>query len=415
MARNRSISRRCFLAGATAAPFGVPLVIRPSALGADGTVPPSQRITIGALGFGGRGRSVFGDLIRRRDAQGLAVCDVQQERLQPAAAKGLAVYQDFRELLGRNDLDAVVITTPSHWKPLHTIAAAKAGKDVFCEKPMSLTVRDGRAMVDAVRRYGRVFQHGTQQRSSQEFLFACEMVRSGRIGQLKSATVYVGGPPQECSLPAQPVPPGIDWEMWLGPAPWRPFNAEICLRDCGGWERFRDYSGGGMTGWGSHHFDIAQWGLAADHTGPLEIIPPDGRDFKHLTYRYAGGVVVYHAGTMGTWAVVFEGTKGRIAVNRGKLQTWPENLMKTPIGPEEVQLYHSPGHTANFLQCIRTRQEPVCDVETGHRTMSVCHLGNIAYWLKRPLKWDPAKEQFPGDAHANRLLDRARREPWSLS
>ena len=415
MARKKCITRRRFLTGATAATFGVPLVIRASAFGVEGAVAPSERITMGAIGFGGRGRGVFGDLTRRRGVEGLAVCDVQEERLRSAADRGLAVYKDFRELLARDDLDAVVITSPSHWKPLHTIAAAKAGKDVFCEKPMSLTVGDGRAMVTAVRRYGRVFQHGTQQRSGKEFLFACEMVRSGRIGQLKSATVYVGGPPQECSLPAQPVPPGIDWEMWLGPAPWRPFNAEICMRSCGAWERFHDYSGGGMTGWGSHHFDISQWGLGASHTGPLEIVPPDGKDVEHLTYRYAGGPVVYHTGTMGTWAVVFEGSEGKIAVNRGKLQTWPESLMQKPIGADEAHLYRSSGHTANFLRCIRSRQEPICDVEIGHRTMSVCHLGNIAYWLKRPLKWDPAKEQFAGDPEADRLLDRARRQPWRLA
>ena len=415
MAQRKSITRRRFLSGATAAAFGVPLVVRASAWGAGRALPPSERITLGAIGFGARGRGVFGDLTRRGGVQALAVCDVLEARLQPAADKGLAVYQDFRELLSRDDLDAVVITSPSHWKPLHTIAAAKAGKDVFCEKPMSLGVRDGRAMVTSVRRYGRVFQHGTQQRSSSEFLFACEMVRSGRIGELKSATVYVGGPPQECSLPAQPVPPGIDWDMWLGPAPWRPFHANICLRDCGGWEGLRDYSGGGMTGWGSHHFDIAQWGLAADQTGPLEIIPPDGKDVKHLTYKYAGGAVVYHAGVMDTWAVLFEGTEGKIAVNRGTLQTWPESLAQKPIGPQEVHLYRSPGHTANFLDCIRTRQEPICDVEIGHRTMTVCHLGNIAYQVRRPLRWDPAKEEFIGDPDADRLLDRARREPWSLS
>lgn len=415
MARDERITRRGFVAGATAAAFGAPLVVRGSALGADGRVAPSERITIGAIGFGGRGRSVFGDLTRRSGAEGLAVCDVQRNRRESAAGKGLAVYQDFRELLARGDLDAVVITSPSHWKPLHTIAAAKAGKDVFCEKPMSLTVRDGRAMVTAVRRYGRVFQHGTQQRSAKEFLFACEMVRSGRIGRLNSATVYVGGPPRECSLPAQPVPPGIDWDMWLGPAPWRPFHANICLRGCGGWEGFHDYSGGGMTGWGSHHFDIAQWGLAADDTGPVEIIPPDGKGVSHLTCRYAGGQVVYHAGRMDTWAVVFEGTQGQISVNRGKLQTRPQSLMQKPIGPKEVHLYRSPGHTADFLNCIKTRQQPVCDVEIGHRTMSVCHLGNIAYWTGRPLQWDPVEEQFVGDAEADRLLDRARREPWRLS
>jgi predicted dehydrogenase len=384
-------------------------------LGAGSRTAPSQRITMGALGMGGRGSGVFRDLTSRPYVQAVAACDVLQSRLERPRSQGLAVYTDFRELLARPDIDAVTIATPTQWKPLHTIAAAKAGKDVFCEKPMSLTIRDGRAMVTAVRRYGRVFQHGTQQRSSREFRFACEMVRSGRIGRLKSIDVNVGGPPRDCYLPAEPVPKGFDWDMWLGPAPWRPFHSAICMRGCGGWEGYRDYSGGGMTGWGSHHFDIAQWGLDADQTGPLEIVPPNGKDVKQLTFHYASGVSVYHTGRMGEWAVVFYGSDGKIAVNRGKLQTWPERLMHEPTGPDEVHLDTSPGHTADFLRSIRTRRRPICDVEIGHRTMSVCHLGNIAYLVKRPLRWDPVQEQFLGDPEANRWPDRPRRQPWTLS
>jgi len=414
MTRSRRVTRRGFLKDATAAAFAAPLVIPSSALGADGGTAASQRITVGALGMGGRGRAIFRGLTAGPDAQAVAVCDVQQARLRQAKSAGLAVFNDFRELLARRDLDAVVITTPSHWKPLHTIAAAEAGKDVYCEKPMSLTVRDGRAMVTAVRRRGRVFQHGTQQRSSREFRFACEMVRSGRIGQLKEVTVYVGGPARDCYLPAAPVPKGIDWDMWLGPAPWRPFNSQICMHGCGGWEGYRDYSGGGLTGWGSHHFDIAQWGMGTDHTGPVEIIPPNGRDVKLLTYRYANGVTVYQDGRSRDWAVVFHGTEGKIAVNRGKLQTRPESLMHKPTGPDEVRLYRSGSHTIDFLRSIRTRQKPICDVEIGHRTMTVAHLGNIAYWLGRALRWNPVREQFVGDPEADRLLDRPRREPWTL-
>jgi len=411
---DRRVTRRRFVRGAASALFGVPFLIPASARGADGTTAPSERIGVGTIGLGNRGRYVFGDLTRRTGVQAVAACDVQQSRLDQARRQKLAVYTDFRELLAGDDIDAVVVTSPTHWKPLHTIEAAKSGKDVFCEKPMSLTVRDGRAMVDAVRRYGRVFQHGTQQRSSREFRFACEMVRSGRIGELKSVTVFVGGPPRDCYLPAQPMPKGIDWDMWLGPAPFRPYNSRICTTGCGGWEGYRDYSGGGMTGWGSHHFDIAQWGLAADETGPVEIIPPNGRDVKLLTFRYANGVTVYQDGRDRTWAVMFEGSEGKVAINRGRLQTWPDSLMRKPIGPDEVHLPRSNHHNGDFLRAIRTRQPAICDVGIGHRTMSVCHLGNIAYWLRRPLKWDPAAEQFIGDADADRLLDRPRRDPWTL-
>ena len=408
-------TRRSFLArAAKAAALAAPLVIRASALGGDGKEAPSGRIHLAAIGVGGRGRYVFGSLARERDVQAVAVCDVMADRLAPFRTRGLAVYRDFRQMLARGDIDAVVVTSPTHWKPLHTIAAAEAGADVFCEKPMSLTLRDGRAMVTAVRRYGRVYQHGTQQRSSREFRFACEMVRSGRIGRLESVTVHVSGPARDCYLPPEPAPKGIDWDLWLGPAPWRPFHSALCMRGCGGWEGYYDYSGGGMTGWGSHHFDIAQWGLAADDTGPVEIIPPNGKDVRQLTFRYAGGVPVYHSGRMGEWAVVFQGTDGRIAVNRGKLQTWPAHIMAEPIGLREVHLEASPGHSANFLQCIRTRRRAICDVEIGHRTMSVCHLGNIAYALRRPLKWDPGRETFVGDPQANRCLDRPRRQPWTL-
>ena len=398
-----------------AAGFAAPLVIDASVLGAEGGTAAGERIGMAALGMGGRGSGVFRSLTADSGVQAIAACDVQPDRLQQAKSAGLAVYADFRELLARDDVDAVVIATPSHWKPLHTVAAARAGKDVYCEKPMTLCIRDGRAMASAVRRYGRVFQHGTQQRSSWEFRFACEMVRSGRIGELESVEVNVGGPPMQCSLPAEPVPKGFDWEMWLGPAPWRPFNSAICMQGCGGWERYFDYSGGGMTGWGSHHFDIAQWALAADDTGPVEIIPPDGKDVRRLTFRYANGVNVYHTGRMDQWALVFYGTEGKIAVNRGKLQTWPESIIRKPTAPDEVNLYQSPGHGADFLRSIRTRNSPVCNVEVGCRTMAVCHLGNIATWVRRPLKWDPVRERFIDDTEADRWLDRARRQPWRLS
>jgi len=407
------LTRRRFLTGAAAA-LGGPYVVTSAALGASGRPAASERIALGAIGVGNRGSYIFGRLAGRPDVEPVAVCDVQPPRLEPFRRAGLAVYRDAREMLGRGDIDAVVIASPTHWKPLHTIAAARAGADIYCEKPMSLTVRDGRAMVQAVRRYGRVFQHGTQQRSSREFRLACQMARSGRIGTLEAVEVYVGGPPRDCYLPAQQAPGGIDWDMWLGPAPWRPFHSAICLRGCGGWEGYSDYSGGGMTGWGSHHFDIAQWGLAADATGPTDVLPPGSGGNRGATFRYAGGVVVRHMARMGEWAVVFRGTKGRIAVNRGKLQTWPAGLMRKPIGPGEVQLYESPGHGEDFVRCLRARRRPVCDVEIGHRTMTVCHLGNIAYRLRRRLKWDPAAERFVDDEEADRFLDRARREPWRL-
>ena len=428
MTENRRLTRRDVLKGAAAVLFGAPVVMPSSALGRDGGTAPSDRITMGIIGVGKQAHGHLRHFISRSEVEIRAVCDVQDAKLEAAKRivdeqygggsdyKDLGVYKDFRELIARGDLDAVIIGTPDHWHASPAIEAAKAGMDIYCEKPLSLTIREARAMVDAVRRYGRVFQTGSQQRSSSNFRFACEMVQSGRIGELKTVHVSVGGPSEDCYLPAEPVPEGVDWEMWLGPAPWRPYNAILCpppsFTGFPHWRSYKDYSGGGMTDWGAHHFDIAQWGMGMDHSGPAEIYPPDEKGHELLTYRYASGVLMYHGG--GAKGVLFTGTEGKIEVNRGYLQTWPESLMHKPTAPGEVQLYRSPGHQTDWLRSIRTRQKPICDVETGARSVSVCHLGNLAYWLKRPLRWDPVKEEFIGDEQANRWLDRPKREPWTL-
>lgn len=431
MLHDRRLGRRQFVQAA--ASLAAPLIVPHSALGLAGSTPPSQRI---ALGFIGVGKQCYGHvchLAARSDAQVIALCDVQESKRQaareaveqryanrediPSRGKGLGLYNHFRDLLARTDLDAVVIGSPDHWHAIQSIEAVKAGLDVYCEKPMTLTIGEGRAMVNAVRRYGGVFQTGSQQRSSPEFRFACEMVRSGRIGQLKSINVSVGGPSTDCYLPAEPVPPGVDWDLWLGPAPFRPYHSVLCpppsFTGFPHWRSYRDYSGGGMTDWGAHHFDIAQWALGMDQSGPVEIIPPDGKDVKLLTYRYANGVEMYHGG--GGRGVLFHGTEGKIEVTRGYLQTTPGTIMQKPIAASEVHLYHSPGHYDDWLRCIGTRQRPICDVEVGCRSVTVCHLGNIAYRLKRPLKWDPVNEQFVGDADANRWIDRPKRAPWTLA
>ncbi len=433
--RASRISRRGFLRSAVAstatlaaaAAVPIPAFIPASALGADGRPAPSDRIVMGGIGVGGMGRGNLGAFMGRPEVQVVAVCDVDasmrdearkmvEDRYAKDAAagsfKGCEAYNDFRDLLDRKDIDTVMIGTPDHWHALIGVAAAKAGKDIYCEKPLTLTIREGRELANAVRRYHRVFQTGSQQRSSSEFRFACEMVRNGRIGRLVSVNVSVGGPSADCYLPAEPIPEGLDWDMWLGPAPWRPYNKALHPF---AWRSFRDYSGGSMTDWGAHHFDIAQWGLDMDGSGPVDITPPDGKDVKLLTFKYANGVPVCHGGNTGkAGGVLFTGTEGTISVNRGKLFTEPEGLMKEPTRPGEIHLYKSPGHHADFIECVKSRKRPICDVEIGHRSVTVCHLGNIAYWLKRPLKWDPLKEQFVGDDEANRWLDRPRRAPWSL-
>jgi len=425
-----NITRRQFIRTVVTSTGAIifPYVIPSSSLGKAGNVAPSSRITLGFIGTGKQSRHLIKSFLRP-DTQMLAACDVDKLKLQRALNmaeeyyagatggpyKGCESYSDFRDLLARDDIDAVVISTPDHWHAIMAIAAAAAGKDIYCEKPLSQTIIEARAMVNAVRRYGRVFQTGSMQRSDRRFRFACELVRNGYIGQIKHITVGVGGPPEDKPLPAEPVPDYLDWDMWVGPALWRPYSGElsphISVDVFPNWRYHSSFGGGAMTDWGAHHFDIAQWGLGMDDTGPVEIIPPDGKDYKVLTYKYANGITIARDKANG---ILFTGTKGKIEVNRGYLQTWPESLKDVQISPNEIHLYESNNHYADWLDAIRSRGKPICDIEIGCRSVTVCHLGNIAYELKRPLKWDTKKEVFVGDDQANRLLSRPMRSPWHL-
>lgn len=406
-----------------------PTVLGAAAWADEARPAPSNRLTLGFIGVGGMGSAQCYTFLDYAETQIVAVCDVRQEprelrRAQVneryAAAtksgtyKGCAVYSDYRDLLARDDIDAVVIATPDHWHAIIAIEAVKAGKDVYCQKPLSLTIREAQAMRDAARFYDRVFQTGSQQRSDQKFRHACELVRNGRIGQVRTVQVGVGGPSTEKLLATQPTPDGFDYDMWLGPAPWKPYNSWRV--DPTGWREQRDYSGGQMTDWGAHHFDIAQWGLGMDDSGPLKIHPPDGKEYKTLTYKYANGVTMYHGAVDGVEpnGVLFTGTQGKVEVNRGYLRTWPEELAQEFIGPDEINLYVSNDHQQDWLNCIKSRQRPIADVAIGCSSVTVCHLGNIAYWLNRPLRWNPAQGEIIGDEDASRWLDRPKRAPWHL-
>ncbi len=425
--RTQRIHRRQFLQGAAAA-LAAPLFVKSSALGNADKAPASERITLGFIGMGTMNRGHLGHFLGARDVQVVAVCDVDTTRRESAkktveerygkdgGAKTCAAYTDFRELLARKDIDAVVIATPDHWHAIPAIEACKAGKDVYCEKPLSLTIHEAKTMMEAARKYNRVFQTGSQQRSSPEFRLACELVRSGRIGKIKTVNVNVGAPSKPCDLPEEAMEQGLDWDRWLGPAPKRGYNSVLSPRGVHkhfpNWRLYREYSGGMMTDWGAHHFDIAQWGLGMDESGPVEIIPPDDpKAQKGLRYIYANGVEVVHGPGGG---VQFIGTNGEITVNRGKLMSVPEGIIKEPLGEKDVHLFKSPGHQRNWLECIRTRKRPLCDVEIGARSVTVCHLGNLAYWNHRKLRWDPTKWEFVEDAEANKWRDRERRDPWQL-
>lgn len=427
--RNK-ISRRGFVKTAAFC-ASVPFILPSRIWSAE--VKPNDKITMGFIGMGTQARYLLGGFLNDVEVKVLAVCDVDTTRREFSKKtvddfyskkneqnyKGCDAYSDFRDLLKRKDINAVCIATPDHWHAIPTILACKSGKDIYCEKPLSLTIPEARSMVNGVRKYKRVLQTGSMQRSSREFLKACELVRNGKIGEVKEVYVSVGGPSKWCDLPEEPMEPGLDWNMWLGPAPMRPYNSTLSPRGVHkhfpNWRNYREYSGGGMTDWGAHHFDIAQWGLGMDESGPVEIIPPDGKEVKRLTYKYANGVVMYHGGLEGyKYGVVFVGTKGKICVDRGRFLAEPEEIAADyKVGSDKIKLYQSSNHLKDFLRCVRTRQRPICDVEVGCRSVSVCHLGNLAYWYKRPLKWDPVKEQFVGDKEANTWLDNPKREPWN--
>ena len=419
-----SASRRRFLkqSAAIGAWTAAPMFIPSRVFGAN------DQILTGHIGLGGQGR---GNL-RALSNHAVALCDVDKKHLESANAdakkrgRECELFTDYRRLLDRKDIDAVVITTPDHWHAMPTIHACQAGKDVYCEKPLSLTVTEGRAMVTAARENKRIVQTGSQQRSAENFRYACELVRNGRIGKLKRVHVgiananhpYLKNKPVEDSDP----PAELDYDAWLGPARWRPYNR---LHVHYNFRFYWDYSGGQMTNWGAHHIDIAHWGMGMDDSGPLEIEGTatfnaqqlhDVSEKCRIEYRYPNDVLmVVGQGqpdiTMGT---TFIGEKGTIHVNRGVLKSDPGEIIKQPIGDDEIQLYSSKNHHQNFLDCIKSRELPICDVEIGHRSATACHLGNIAIRLGQKVRWDAEKETVLDNEEAAAMLQRPYREPWTV-
>ncbi len=421
--RNKAMNRRLFLRGsaaATAIAVGVPAIVPSSVFGADA---PSNRIVMASIGVGGQGMGNMKGFNSKTGCEVVAVCDVDMKHRQRACdAIGLdekSAYNDFREVLARNDIDAVSVATPDHWHVPISIAAVKAGKDVYCEKPLTLAIGGGRKLADVAKRYGRVVQTGSQQRSGNEFRFGCELVRNGYIGDLKTIRVGIPGNNRSCpEWKPEPIPEGFDYNFWLGPAPQAPYTTMRC-HYC--FRFILDYSGGQMTNWGAHYLDIAQWGNGADDTGPVEIdgkgeFPTKGL-FNTATkvdikYTYANGVLLHL--TMGGGHTRFEGTKGWVDITRGRIRAEPESLLKVKIKPDEIHLYNSRDHKQDFLDCIKSRKQPVANAEVGHRSSSVCHLGNISMLLGRPVKWDPRKEKFINDAAADQMITRPMRAPWRV-
>ncbi len=423
------VSRREFLSKGTVLAgglLGFPAVIPASALGKTGRPAPSNRIVMGVVGVGLQGMGNLRSFLGFREVQMVTVCDVDAHHLAAGkravdgryGTRDCRAVRDFREITRRGDLDAVCVATPDHWHVLPALDAVRHGKDAYVQKPLTLTIAEGRLLADTVQRYGAVFQTGSQQRSSYRFRRACELVRNGRLGRVHTVRVGIPGNNKRCgpTWQPEPVPPELDYEFWLGPAPWAPYHHQRCHY------QFRfilDYSGGQVTNWGAHHLDIAQWGLGMDRSGPVEVFgrgefPRTGlfttATRVHFECLYANGArVICRTGAVG---VTFEGERGAISVNRGRLAANPPSLLKEVIGPNEIHLYESRNHFANFLECVRTRRAAICDAETGHRSATICHLGNISMLLGGKLKWDPEKEKFPDNDEANRLRDRVPRPPW---
>ena len=436
--RSHGITRRAFVHGAAATAVGLPTFVVDQAFGAEKKIGANDRIALGFIGVGTMARGHLGYHLGQKDVQVVAVCDVDTtrrtsakdtvekryaEQIKSGTYKGCAAYNDFREILGRKDIDAVVIATPDHWHAIPAIEACQAGKDIYCEKPLSLTILEAKTMIDATRKYKRVFQTGSQQRAENSFRQACELVRSGRIGKIKTVYVNVGSPSKPCDLPEEKMEPGLDWDRWLGASPLRPYNSVLSPRGVHthfpNWRNYREFSGGMMTDWGAHHFDIAQWGLDMDGSGPVEIIPPeDPKAERGVRYVYANGVEVIHGEEYEKGkkvnGVAFIGTEGKIFVNRGFLASDPVDVIKQPLGEKDVHLFKSPGHQRDWLDCIRSRNKPLCDVEIGARSVTVCHLGNLAYWNHKKLKWNPSQWQFEDGTGDAKWLDRERRDPWQL-
>ncbi len=422
-------SRRQFLA-ATAA-IAAPMIIPASALGKDGAVAPSERLTIGCIGTGNRGTNNMMAFHKKAETQIVAVCDVDKARREKAAelteVGTESVYNDYRELLARDDIDAVSIATPDHWHALNTVDAAKAGKDIFCEKPVSLCIDQGRKMADAVKQYDRVLQTGTWRRSLAGCRDACELVRNGYIGELH--TIECGVPEGYAirgefkqGYPVEPVPEGLDYDLWLGPAPDKPYTPARCHFN---FRWILDYSAGYITDWGAHYYDIGQWGNGTDDTGPVRIsgaaqFPREGlfdASVKHLIeYEYANGVrLIALSSTDGKkYGIKFIGSEGWIHVESSKVTSSIPDVDKIELKPNAIRLYKSDDHIGDFINAVKTRKDPAATIEIGPRTATICHLGAIATTLKRELHWDPVKEEFKGDDEANALRSRPMRGNWSI-
>ncbi len=428
-----TLTRRNFIRNAMAAAGGM-VMIPGLATSCARPVCANDKICIGFIGTGKQSLALFNSFAGIPDVKIAAACDVDQQKLERfkktvddyyAEAEGkpgysaCETYERYEDLLDRKGIDAVIIVTPDHWHAIPAIAAIEAGKDVYCEKPLAHTLREGRLMSDAAARHERICQTGSMQRSWGDFRHACELVRNGYLGDIEKILVNVGDPERPYDLTGGPAPDYLNWDRWVGPAPFVKYNEVLSPPITQNhWPRWRDYTefgGGVIADWGAHMFDIAQWALGMDDSGPVEYIPPeDPEQLRGLKCVYANGVEMTHEDFGLGYAVRFMGTEGTLDVSRNFLNTDPENIASVETGSNDVRLYHSDNHYTDWTGAIKKRTQPVANFEIGHRSASVCNIINIAYKLRRKLEWDPGKEEFIGDSEANDLRTKQYREPYIL-
>lgn len=427
MKNSTTTPRRAFLKNATLATgaiLGTPMILRAETLGGPAKAAANSRMGIGFIGTGNIATGHIKTFAGMKDLQAVAVCDVRDSLrtraegfLQEKGVESVMSTREYEEVIDNPDVDIVCISTPDHWHAAIAIAAMKAGKDVYVEKPMTLTIEEGKAVVAAEKKYGRILQVGSQQRSSAHFRIAANLVRNGMIGEVKEIYCRLGNfplPPENQEV--LPVPEGFDYDRWLGPTPFYEYTSHRVLgKYRGGWRCYWDYGSRKFGDWGAHHFDIVQWALGRDETGPVEFIPKGHEGAEHHHYRYADGITVWRDKLPDHGHMIrFIGTEGEVHVSRGKIETIPTELKRHRFTDDDIQLYSSRNHRANFIESVKSREPTICPATVGHRTGTICQLAGIAERLGRTVKWDPEAEQIIGDSEAQAMQDRPRRSGYEL-